>query len=51
MCDRREDDDEMEMLQKELDQKRKQLNTRKIDAILKRGIKRYNKALARLAKN
>jgi hypothetical protein len=39
------------MAQKELDKKRKELNTCKIDAILKRGIKNYDKALAKLAKN
>ncbi|WP_255396837.1 hypothetical protein [Geobacillus sp. 46C-IIa] len=41
----------MAMLQKELKQKKKNIDTRKIDAILKQGIKRYDKALEKLAKN
>ncbi len=43
-------EEEMAMLQKELNQKKKNIDTRKIDAILKQGIKRYDKALEKLAK-
>jgi len=50
MCDWK-GEEEMSMLQQELDQKKKNIDTRKIDAILKQGIKRYDKALEKLAKN
>ncbi|KYD26570.1 hypothetical protein B4113_0850 [Geobacillus sp. B4113_201601] len=50
MCEWREEE-EMVMLQKELDDKTKNVDTHKISAILKRGIKRYDKVLEKLSKN
>ncbi|EPR29384.1 MULTISPECIES: hypothetical protein [Geobacillus] len=44
-------EEEMDLLQKELNQKKKNIDTRKIQSILKQGIKRYDKALEKLAKN
>jgi hypothetical protein len=48
--DNKEEKD-MAMPQQKMEQKKENLNMKKLDAMLKRGTARYDKALAKLAKN
>jgi len=52
MCDKKsEEEKDMALPKEQILEKKESLDMKKIDAILKRGIKRYDKALAKLAKN
>ncbi|MEM5592732.1 hypothetical protein AAHH67_15185 [Niallia circulans] len=42
---------DMAMTQQKMEQMKEQANMKKLDAMLNKGIKRYDKALAKLAKN